>query len=190
MDKQDVTQLLIDLSAGRREALDELLPVVYQELRRIARRQLARERSGHTLDSVALVNEAYMKLVDHEGIPWQNRAHFFGTAARAMRNILIDYARMRMAQKRGGGIRPAPLEHVEHLLKEDEAEHLLALDEALQRLDEINTDAGKIVEYRYFGGLTLEEAAAVIGLSYGTARRRWDYAKAFLNRELKAPSVP
>ena len=185
-DQQDVTQLLAHLSAGDQDALDRLLPLVYDELRRIARRQLRRERRGHTLDSVALVNEAYAKLVGQDRIASQNRAHFFAIAARAMRTILIDYARARNADKRGGGASDVPLHDVAFSLSAEQADHLTALDEALSRLEAVQAEAAQIVEYRYFGGLTLEEAAAVMGLSYATARRRWSFAKAWLQDELSA----
>jgi RNA polymerase sigma factor (TIGR02999 family) len=182
--QREVTQLLVELSGGNREALDKLVPAVYAELRQIARRALVRERPGHTLDSVALVNEAYLKLVDQGSVQWENRAHFFAIAARAMRTILVDYARARGAGKRGGGQAAVPLDEASAVLSEERAEHVLALDEALTRLAAVDEDASQVVECRYFGGLTLEEAAAARNLSVATARRRWGFAKAWLQREL------
>jgi len=188
---QDVTRLLGSLSGGDRGALADLFPLVYGELRRLARRQLARERPGHTLDSVALVNEAYLKLVDQDGVRAQSRAHFFAISARAMRSILVDYARARNAAKRGGGRVAVPLEEAEELLLSDEqAEHLEALDEALARLAGVNEEAARTVECLYFGGLTLDEAAVALGLSVATVRRRWSFAKAWLGRELRVAAEP
>jgi RNA polymerase sigma factor (TIGR02999 family) len=181
----DVTGLLVALGDGDRRAMDALLPLVYGELRRLARAQLARERPGHTLDSVALVNEAYLRLVDRGDGRWQNRAHFFGVAARVMRTILVDYARARNAAKRGGGAAAVPLDEVEHLLSDQQAEHLEALDDALSGLAVANEEAARVVECLYFGGLTLEETAEATSLSVATVRRRWSFAKAWLARELQ-----
>jgi RNA polymerase sigma-70 factor, ECF subfamily len=183
---QDITRLLDSLSSGDRRVLDVLFPLVYAELRRLARHQLANERPGHTLDSVALVNEAYLKLVDQGDVRAQNRAHFFAISARAMRAILVDYARARNAAKRGGGGTAVPLDEVQELLSDEQAEHVEALDEALARLTAVNEEAGRTVECLYFGGLTLEETATALGLSVATVRRRWSFAKAWLGRELKA----
>jgi RNA polymerase sigma factor (TIGR02999 family) len=184
--QQDITQLLGALSGGDRSAIDALYPLVYDELRHLARRQLQRERPGHTLDSVALVNEAYLKLADQGNVRWQNRAHFFAISARAMRTILVDYARARNAAKRGGGGTAVPLNEVEELLSDEQAEHVEALDDALRHLATANTEASRVVECLYFGGLTLEETAEALGLSVATVRRRWSFAKAWLGRELKA----
>jgi RNA polymerase sigma factor (TIGR02999 family) len=183
--RSDITRLLDSPKSGDRAVLDALFPLVYGELRRLARRQLSRERPGHTLDSVALVNEAYLKLVGQETMQWQNRAHFFAVSARAMRAILVDYARARNAAKRGGGEVAVPLDEVAELLSDEQAEHVEALDEALQRLAEVNEEASKVVECLYFGGLTLEETSAALGLSVATVRRRWSFAKAWLGRLLK-----
>lgn len=183
--QREVTRLLIDLSDGNREALDQLIPLVYAELRRIANRQLGRERPGHTLDSAALVHEAYLKLVNQDGVEWQNRAHFFGIAARSMRSILIDHARARGAAKRGGGISVLRLEQIAAFASEVPDDQLIALDETLTRLAGISPEASQTVELRYFGGLTLEEVAVVLGLSLRTVRRRWAFAKAWLQRELR-----
>ena len=184
--QHEITRLLDSLSSGDRRVLDALLPLVYSELRRLARQQLSRERPGHTLDSVALVNEAYLKLVDQGDVRWQNRAHFFAISARAMRAILVDYARARNAAKRGGGEAAVPLDQVEELLSDEQAEHLEALDDALAELAGVNEEASRIVECLYFGGLTLGETAAALGLSVATVRRRWSFAKAWLGRALSA----
>lgn len=172
------------MGSGERDALDALFPLVYGELRRLARSQLSRERPGHTLDSVALVNEAYLKLVGQDDVHWQNRAHFFGVSARAMRAILVDHARARNAAKRGGGGVAIPLDEVAELLSDEQAEHVEQLDEALTRLAAINEEASRTVECLYFAGLTLEETAEALGLSVATVRRRWSFAKAWLGRAL------
>jgi RNA polymerase sigma factor (TIGR02999 family) len=182
--RREVTRQLLRVSDGDREALDQLIPLVYAGLRRIAQRQLGRERPGHTLDSAALVHEAYLKLVDHDGLKWQNRAHFYAIAARSMRTILIDHARARGAAKRGGGIAVVPLEGFEGAAAEERDEQLIALDETLTRLAGVSAEASQTVELRYFGGLTLEEIALVLDLSLRTVRRRWSFAKAWLQREL------
>lgn len=179
----DITGLLRNLSRGDQAAMDRLFPLVYGELRRVAHSQLSRERDDHTLDSVALVNEAYLRLVDSP-VACQNRSHFFAIAARAMRTILIDYARSRLAAKRGSGARALPLEEATAVLSDDKAEHLVALDEALHRLEAVNREASQTVECRYFAGLSLEEAAEALQLSVATVRRRWSFAKAWLRREL------
>ena len=183
----EITGLLENLSRGDPTAYDRLFPLVYGELRRVAHRQLARERSDHTLDSVALVNEAYLRLVDSP-VECQNRAHFFAIAARAMRTILIDYARARLAEKRGSGAPAVPLEEATALLSDERAEYLVALDDALSQLETINREASQTVECRYFGGLSLEEAAEALELSVATVRRRWSFAKAWLRRELDEAS--
>ncbi|HET7564825.1 MAG TPA: sigma-70 family RNA polymerase sigma factor [Gemmatimonadaceae bacterium] len=183
--QQDVTRLLESLRSGDRGALDALFPLVYGELRRLARRQLSRERPGHTLDSVALVNEAYLKLVDQGNVRWENRAHFFAVSARAMRAILVDHARARNAAKRGGGGVVVPLDDVADLLSDEQAEHVEQLDEALTQLAGVNEEASRAVECLYFGGLTLEETAEALSLSVATVRRRWSFAKAWLARALQ-----
>ena len=182
----DITRLLDSLRGGDRAALDVLFPLVYDELRRLARRHLARERPGHTLDSVALVNEAYLKLVDQDGAPLQSRAHFFAVSARAMRAILVDHARARNAAKRGGGAVAVPLDEVAGLLSDEQAEHLELLDDGLARLAGVNAEATRVVECLYFGGLTLSETGAALGMSVATVRRRWSFAKAWLGRALQA----
>lgn len=180
-----VPQLLSAWRGGDREALDTLLPHVYAELRWLAHRELAREAPGHTLDSVALVHEAYLKLVGQGDLSWQNRAHFLAIAARAMRTVLIDYARARATAKRGGGATRLTLEEAPLLISEDRIEELLALDEALGRLAEVDEQASRVVEQRYFAGLTLEEIASVLNVSLATTQRRWAFAKAWLQQELE-----
>lgn len=180
----DTVRLLREASSGHRGSLDRLVPVVYQELRDIARRQLRREASDHTLDSVALVNEAYLKLVGHERLDWENRAHFRAIAARAMRTILVDHARARKTQKRGGGAVPITLSRVAGLATPDDTDRFLALNEALERLREVDEEACRTVECRYFADLSLEEVAEVLDRSVATVGRRWAFAKAWLRREL------
>lgn len=185
--QHDVTGLLQSLSRGDPTAFDRVFPLVYGELRRVAHAQLQHERADHTLDSVALVNEAYLRLV-RSPVECQNRAHFFAVAARAMRTILIDYARSRLTAKRGGGLPTISLETDTALVDDDKAEHLIMLDDALHRLEAINREASQTVECRYFAGLSLEEAAEALDLSVATVRRRWSFAKAWLRRELEAAS--
>ena len=182
--RHEITRLLESLRGGDRSAVDALFPLVYDELRVLARQQLARERPGHTLDSVALVNEAYIKLAGQGDVHLENRAHFFAVSARAMRAILVDYARSRNAAKRGGGVAVVALDDVAELLSAKQAEHLVQLDEALQRLAEVDAEASRTVECLYFAGLTLNETAEALGLSVATTRRRWSFAKAWLAREL------
>lgn len=181
---QEVTQLLLEWSGGDEEALDQLLPVVYDELRRLAHYHLRRERADHTLSTTALVHEAYLKLVDQHQVDWQNRAHFFAIAAQAMRRILLKYARRRQALKRGAGQVRLSLDKVD-LISEARSEELIALDEALSRLEVMDERLGRIVEYRYFGGLTIDETAEVLDLSPATVKRDWRTARAWLYRELQ-----
>ena len=179
----EVTELLNQWSAGDSEALEKLLPIVYGELRRIADNYLRRERSGHTLQPTALVNEAFPKLVKAQGLEWQNREQFFGVAANLMRQILVDHARISSAEKRGGGARKLQLD--EALTVGGEAdENLLLLDEALNKLAEIDPQAARIVELRYFAGLTIEETAKVLQTSPMTVKREWATARAWLHREI------
>lgn len=184
-DPEEVTPLLAAASSGDSDALHRLLPIVYAELHRIAHRQLAGERAGHTLDTTALVHEAYMKLADLDHIQWQDRAHFFALSARLMRQILMDYAEKRKAKKRGGGRARVSLENVK-LMSDDHAEDFLVLDEALTRLESRDERMCRVVEYRFFGGLTIQEAAEVLGVSTATVKRDWNLARAWLSRELKA----
>jgi RNA polymerase sigma factor (TIGR02999 family) len=177
----DLTQLLAAWSGGDRSALESLLPLVEDELHRLAHRYMNRERKDHTLQTTALVNEAYLKLIDQK-VTWQNRAHFFGVAAQIMRRILIDHARQHLGPQRGGG-KTISLEDVA-LVSNDRAAELVALDEALTGLARLDERKGRVVELRYFGGLSVEETAAVLSVSVDTVTRDWRRAKAFLRREL------
>ena len=177
----EVTQLLAAWGEGDRSALDKLLPLVEDELHRLAHRYMSHEREGHTLQTTALVNEAYLKLIDQK-VAWQNRAHFFGIAAQIMRRILIDHARKHLGPKHGGG-KTIALDEVA-VVNDERAAELLALDEALKTLAEVDERKSRVVELRYFGGLSVEEIATVLGLSTETIRREWVRAKAFLLREL------
>src|SRR5687767_7073618 len=181
----NVTKLLAELRDGDREALDRCFAVVYRELRAIAARQLRNERAGHTLQPTALVHEVYMRLVDQRQVDCQHRAHFFGVAAQVMRRILVDHARRHGASKRGEGVRCVSIDLAKDVAAPNEAP-ILALDQALDRLEKIGGELSKIVELRAFGGLTIEEAAHVLGVSPSTAKREWRTAKAWLNRELGA----
>ncbi len=178
---QEVTQLLADWGKGDRSALDKLLPLVHSELRRIAQRQMSQERPGHTLQATALVNEAYLKLAGQQGFDWQNRAHFFAVCAQVMRHILIDHARAHARDKRGGGAVKVSLNDA-LVVVEDQNAHFIALDEALRVLESLDPQKGKIVELRYFGGLSVEETAEVMNISPRTVRREWQRAKAWLYR--------
>src|SRR6476620_9659441 len=180
---RDVTALLGDWSRGSRTALDQLLPLVYAELHRVAARRLRNERSDHTLQPTALVHEVFIRLVDQRHADWQNRAHFFGVAAQVMRRILVDHARRHRAGKRGDGLRCVSLDEAEDVVGSD-GMPVLALDQALDRLEQVDAELARIVELRAFGGLTIEEAAHVLSVSPSTAKRDWRTAKAWLNREL------
>ena len=192
----DVTGLLIAWSEGDRAALDALLPVVYAELRRQARRALRREDAGHTLQPTALVHEAYLRLVDQRPIRWQGRAQFFGVAARCMRQVLVDAARTRRAAKRGGGARPVTLSNAEGVAAtpapgaEPAGIDVLALDAALARLAVLDPDQARVVELRYFAGLTLDDTAATLGISPATVSREWTVARRWLRRELDRCGAP
>src|SRR6478752_452774 len=186
---RDVTALLGDWSRGNRAALDQLLPLVYAELRRVAARQLRKERPDHTLQPTALVHEAYIRLVDQRQVDWQNRAHFFGVAAQVMRRILVDHARRHGASKRGDGVRCVSIDAAKDVAASN-AMPVLALDGALARLQTVDAELAKIVELRAFGGLTIEEAAHVLSVSPSTAKRDWRTAKAWLNRELASEARP
>jgi RNA polymerase sigma factor (TIGR02999 family) len=180
---QDVTALLVGWSRGDSGALSQLVPLVYAELRRIASRQLGRERVGHTLQPTALVHEVYLRLVDQRQADWQNRAHFFGVAAQLMRRILVDHARRHNAVKRGDGMRCVSVDDALDVPASDQIP-ILALDHALDRLQRVDSELATMVELRAFGGLTVEEAAHVLKVSPSTAKRDWRTAKAWLNREL------
>jgi RNA polymerase sigma factor (TIGR02999 family) len=180
---QNITRLLLDWRNGDQSALDRLMPLVYEELRRMANHYMRNERRGHTLQTSALVNEAYLRLVDHENIEWQNRAHFFGVAAQAMRRILVDHARTRNYQKRGGGAQQVSLDEAMTLAGERAAE-LITLDDALRELAKMDERKSRVVELRYFGGLSVEETAEALGVSIPTVTRDWNTAKAWLMREI------
>ncbi len=180
----DITQLLIAHNDGDAQAMEALVPLVYEQLRRLARARLRHERPDHTLNTTALVHEAYLRLVDVKQVSWQGRAHFLSIAARVMRRVLVDYANKRNALKRGGGRRNQPLDEEALLIPEAYAEALTDLDEALTRLEAINPRASRAIEHRYFGGLTREEIAAVLGISLATVKRDLQFAQAWLADEL------
>jgi RNA polymerase sigma factor (TIGR02999 family) len=182
--RPDVTKLLLEWSKGDRQSLDKLLPVVYQELRRLAQHYLGQERPDHTLQATALVHEVYLKLIDTKVVRWENRAHFFAVAAQVMRHILVDLARQRRAQKRGGG-RKVALDEALGVPEEAETVNLVALDEALERLAAVDARQARIIELRYFGGLSTEETAEVLGVSARTVKREWRMARAWLHREIR-----
>lgn len=180
----DITRMLIDWSRGDRDALGRLIPAVYKELRRLAARHLRRERPGHTLQTSDLIHEAYLRLVDQKNVRWQNRAHFFAIAAKLMRRIVVDHARRRHRAKRGGSQVILPLEEGMAAAPEKSDVDLLALDEALTRLAAIDVRQCQIVELRCFSGLSIEETAAVIGVSTTTVKNDLNLAKAWLRREI------
>ena len=179
---QNVTQLLLAWERGDEAARDELIPLVYDALRRIARHHLRGERAGHTLQTTALINEAYLKLVE-QSVPWQSREHFFGIAARLMRQILVDYARTRQRLKRGGDRQQISLTS-DAEIADGQGEDLLALNEALETLAEVDPQRSRIVELRFFGGLTIEETAQVMGISTPSVERGWRAARAWLQTEM------
>ena len=184
----NVTQLLIDWRGGNNDALNQLMPMVYDELRGLAKRYMRRESASHTLQTNALVNEAYLRLINQQNVDWQNRAHFFAIAAQVMRHLLVDHARSKQYAKRGGGAQQITLD--EGLaVTDDNAVELLALHQALERLEAIDDRKSKIVELRYFGGLSTEETAEVLGVSEITIKREWAKAKAWLFRELSQSDV-
>lgn len=179
----EITRLLTELTNGNSRAVDQLMPLVYSELRRMARRYLRQERRDHTLQPTALVHEAYLKLVDQSGYSWHNRAHFFAVAAQVMRRILIDHARTHHAQKRGGVAGKLSLDLVE-VMDRRQYLQLIVFDEMLSKLQACDPRQGRIVELRFFGGLTEEEIAEVIGISVRTVKRDWKVARAWLYREM------
>ena len=180
----NVTQMLRDWADGDKEALDKLIPVVYEELRRQAARYLRRERPDHTLQTAALIHETYLRLIDQQGVRWQNRAHFFGIAASLMRRILVDHARKDQALKRGGSAVKLPLDEAA-VATSGRDMNLVALDEALTKLAAIDARKSRIVELKYFSGLTTEEVAEVLRVSPATVRHDWSLAKAWLRREIQ-----
>ena len=180
----EVTTLLTDLAKGDDGAASKLIVLVYSELRHIAKNYMRRERNDHTLQATALVNEAYLKLVEHRSVDWKGRAHFFGIAAQMMRRILIDHARSHLRDKRGGGAIAVPLEEALVFAPEQSSE-LLKLDESLERLAKLDPRQSKIVELRFFGGLTVAQTADLLGISPKTVKRDWSVAKAWLHGDLK-----
>ena len=184
---KSITQLLIEWRDGDEKALDRLMPLVYNELNRLAHRYMRRERPGHSFQTNDLVNEAYLRLIDHKGMRWQNRAHFYAVAAHAMRRILVDRARSQGSVKRGGRIQLVGLEQAD-TAPEKQAADLIALDEALTELAAIDQRKAKIVEMRYFGGMSVEETAEALDVSAVTVMRDWSTAKAWLLRALSSDS--
>ena len=179
----EVTQLLVAWGEGDQTALDKLMPLVYDELHRLAHRYMAQERPEHTLQTSALVNEAYVRLIDQKNVHWQNRAQFFGIAATSMRRILVGYARRRKRSKRGAGAVQISLDEAA-ILSDERAAEMIALDEALENLAAVDQRKSQVVELRFFGGLSIDETAEVLKVSPGTVMRDWTLAKAWLRREI------
>ena len=179
----EVTQLLIEWSNGDKAALDKLIPLIHEELRRLAHHYMSRERPGHTLQTTALVDEAYVRLVNRKDVHWQNRAHFFAISAQLMRSILVDHARSHAYAKRGGGARKISLDET-MIVSQQRAAEVVALDDVLKELADFDPQQSRIVELRFFGGLTIEETAEVLSLSPATIKREWSTAKAWLYHEL------
>lgn len=191
--KEAITRLLQSTQAGDKEAVNQLLPLVYDEMRSIARQKLKFERKGHTLDTTALVHETYFKLINHNEVEWQSRAHFLAIAALAMKRILINYAEKKKAIKRGGEFTRVELQEVEgrfEEMSETMADEILALNEALKKMEQFNQRGSKVVEYHFFGGLTWKEISEVMGVAPITVRRAWNVAKLWLQRELKETGMP
>jgi RNA polymerase sigma factor (TIGR02999 family) len=186
---RDVTQLLLAWSRGEEEALHALIPLIYRELRQRARRYMGRERPGHTLQTTALINEAYLRLVSSNPVAWESRSHFFAVAACMMRRILVDHARTRRSLKRGGEGRPVSLDE-ELLVSASPARDLVTLDDALEALSALDARKGRVVELRFFGGLSVEETAGVLKVSSQTVLRDWKLAKVWLLREMKRGARP
>ena len=184
MESHEVTGLLVKWGQGDKGVLNQLLPAVYDELHRMAARYLRRERPDHTLQPTALINEAYLRLVDQNSVTWENRAHFFGIAANVMRRILVDHARGHQAAKRGGSVIKLPLDEGIHGSPKQEEMDLVALDAALTRLAKMDPEQSRLVELRYFAGLTIEETAQVMGISPATVKRKWTVSRAWLRREI------
>ena len=182
-DTKVITSLLAQIRRGDREGEGRLLEILYPELRRLARYHLQRERPDHTLQATALVNEAYIRIFGAEPVGWQDRAHFFALVARKMRQVLVDHARAKASAKRGGGWIRLSLDAADEL-GEGRSEDLVALDEALSRLQELDSEAGQVIELRFFGGLTEKESAEVLGISVASVKRAWEFARTWLFREL------
>lgn len=184
----NITQLLVAWNRGDQNALEQLTPLVYRELHRLAHGYLAGERRGHVLQTTALVNEAFVRLVDWQQVEWQNRAHFFGVSATLMRHILVQFAREQQAQKRGGGAVQVSLSEVANVISTRNNPDLVKLDDALIALEKLDSRQARTVELRFFGGLSLEEAAEVLRVSVSTVRRDWRMAQAWLHQQLSATS--
>ena len=180
----NITTMLEKLAAGESDAANKLLPLVYEQLRSIARVRMRSESPGHTLQATALVHEVFMRLIGPREVPWQNRAHFYAAAAEAMRRILIDYAKAKRRQKRGGAAKRMPL-NVADLAHQEDPEKILALDEAIRRLEAQNPEAARIVQLRFYAGLSVDDTAAAMDLSPRTVDRRWKFARAWLYKELE-----
>lgn len=186
-DAPDVTGLLLSWRAGDASAEERLLAAIYDELHRQAARAMRREAETHTLQATALVHEAYLRLIDQRRVPWRNRAHFYGIAAQTMRRVLVDHARARLADKRGGGLQPLTLGHADEAAAQHDATiDVLALHDALERLALLDPEQARLVELRYFGGLNIEETADALGVSPATVKREWAVARAWLRRDLTA----
>jgi len=184
---KEITGLLVAWGAGDESALAALTPLVYEELHRLAHRHMGGERPGHSLQTTALVNEAYVRLIDWKNVRWQSRAHFFAVSAQLMRRILVDFARSRGYRKRGGGVQAVTLGDAA-VVSDDKGADMVALDEALTSLAKLDARQSRVVELRFFGGLSLEETAEVLRVSTGTVRRDWSLARAWLHRELSNPT--
>jgi RNA polymerase sigma factor (TIGR02999 family) len=185
---QDLTRLLADWRNGDKTALDQMTPILYEELRRLARYFLASERSNHTLQATALVHEAYLRLIDQRSVDWRNRAHFLGVAANMMRRILINHAEARNAAKRNGGAEALALEDALGVFTDPRID-MLELNRSLERLTSLDPQQGRVVELRYFGGLSIDETAEVLGISAATVKREWSTAKVWLLHQMEGPSV-
>jgi RNA polymerase sigma-70 factor, ECF subfamily len=183
---KEITRLLVAWGDGDESALADLTALVYEELHRLAHHYMSGERAGHTLQTTALVNEAYVRLIDWKNVHWQNRAHFFAVSAQLMRRILVDFARARGYDKRGGGARVVALDEAAVIVSDQDTD-MVALDEALNSLAEMDARQSKVVELRFFGGLSVEETAEVLKVSPATVRRDWSLARAWLRREMSAP---
>jgi len=181
---RQITQMLMEWGEGNQDALDRLMPLVYDELRRQASSFIRKERSGHTLQTTALIHEAYIKLIDQTQVKWQNRSHFFAIASQAMRRILVDHARSRHREKRGGAAENLPIGNAFHLASAGKSVDLIALDEALKRLGEFDQRQVQVVELKYFSGMSIDETAEILGVSNATVRNDWNLAKAWLKREI------
>ena len=182
-ERSQITQMLVDWSSGDQAALDRLTPLVHGELHRLAHHYMNRERGGHTLQTSALVNEAFLRLVDQRSVKWNNRAHFFAIAAQMMRRILVDYARSHLYAKRGGGAIHVSLDHAELVSNQPSAD-VTALDEALTKLESLDPQQARVVELRFFGGLTIKETSEVMKISVDMVKREWSTARAWLYREM------